>query len=89
MNKRKDNHTDTASKKVVALESTKALPRQKASKTFACPVDAWVILEIYISCETNGNLRGESNITRFGEWHFTVLNNLKFIKAVIIEMLLF
>ena len=47
LNKRKENNTDTAFKKAVALESTIALLKQKAYENPECPVEARVILEIY------------------------------------------
>ena len=50
LNKSKENNTDTALKKVVAPESTIALLKQKAYENLECPVEAWVILEIYNSC---------------------------------------
>ena len=67
LNKSKENNTDTAFKKAVALESTIALLKQKAYKNLECPVEARVILEIYSSYLTNQNLPQESNITRFRE----------------------
>ena len=61
LNKSKENNTDMACKKVVALESTIAF------KNLECPVEAQVILEIYNSYLTNENLPQEIGIKRFGE----------------------
>ena len=61
MNKSKENNTDTAFKKAVALESTIAY------KNLECPIEARVILEIYSSYLTNENLPQESDVTLFGE----------------------
>ena len=72
LNKSKENNTDTAFKKAIALESTIALLKQKAYKNSECPVEARGILEIYNSYLQNENLPQESNITQFGEmilWH--------------------
>ena len=67
LNKGKENNTDTAFKKSVALESTIALLKQKAYENSECHVKARGILEICNSYLQNGNLPQESNMTRFGE----------------------
>ena len=48
-NKSKENNTDKAFEKAVALESTIALLQQKAYENPECPVEVRVILEIYNS----------------------------------------
>ena len=67
LNKSRENNNDMAFKNVVVLESTIALLKQKAYENSECPVEAWVILEIYNSYLSQENLTQESNITRFGE----------------------
>ena len=57
-----------AFKKVIVLESTIALLKQKACENPECPVEALVILEIYNSYLTNENLPQESSIACFGEF---------------------
>ena len=56
-----------AFKKVVALESTIALVKQKADKNPECLVEVRVIFEIYTSCLTNVNFLQKCNIARFAE----------------------
>ena len=46
LNKRKENNTKTAFKKVVALDNTTALVRPKAFKKAECLVEVRVIFEI-------------------------------------------
>ena len=48
-NKSKENNTDKAFEKAVALESTIALLQKKAYENPECPVEVRVILEIYNS----------------------------------------
>ena len=65
LNKSRENNTDMAFKEAVTLESTIALLKQKAYENPECPVESWVILEIYNGYLTNENLTLESNITCF------------------------
>ena len=74
--KSKENNTDTAFKKAVALESTIALLKQKAFENPECPVEALVILEICNSYLTNENLLQESNITDF--WKMILYHTKEF-----------
>ena len=67
LNKSKENNTDTALKKAVALEITTVLLKQKVYENSECAVEARGILEIYNSYLRNENLPQESNISPFGE----------------------
>ena len=67
LNKSKENNTDTALKKAVALEITTVLLKQKVYENSECSIEARGILKIYNSYLRNENLPQESNISPFGE----------------------
>ena len=56
LRKGKGNNTDTTFKKLVAIENTISLLKQKKlNKNNECFIEARVIFEIYNSCLTNAN----------------------------------
>ena len=63
--KSKKKNTDTVFKKMVSLQSTIALLKEKGFKNPECLVEARVILEIYNSYLANANLPKAFNIMYF------------------------